>query len=100
VWARPSYPGRGVVVRGLAEGEGVGLDAGIQEGGRKGVVADRVGLAEELVQPGVADGAVALVVEVGAMSRARGLSMSTRNRTAVPGAGGAMTRCRSRAQKR
>src|SRR4029453_11747099 len=36
---------------GLAEGEGVGLDAGVEEGDLEAAVADGAGLAEELVQP-------------------------------------------------
>jgi hypothetical protein len=35
----------------LAEGEGVGLDAWAEEGDLEGAVADRAGLADELVQP-------------------------------------------------
>ena len=54
-------------------------------------------MAEELVQPWVGEGAVALVVDVGAGG---GWSTSTWNRAGVSGVGGAMTRCRSRAWKR
>ena len=58
---------------GLAEGEGVGLDAWVEEGDLEGALADRAGLADELVQPRVGDGAVALVVGVGAVRGSRRL---------------------------
>jgi hypothetical protein len=38
-------------IAGLAEGEGVGLDAGIEEAELQGAVGDRAGLAEKLVSP-------------------------------------------------
>jgi hypothetical protein len=47
----------------LAEGEGVGLDPGIQEGGLEGAVGNGAWLAEELVEPRFGDRAVALVVD-------------------------------------
>jgi hypothetical protein len=59
----------------LAEGEGVGLDAGVEEGSLQGAVADGTGLADELVEPRLGDRAVALVVNVGAMGGARGLAV-------------------------
>src|SRR5256885_17071959 len=49
----------------LAEGEGVGLDAWVEEGDLEGALADRAGLADELVQPRVGDDAVALGVHGG-----------------------------------
>src|SRR5512132_4096185 len=58
---------------GLAEGEGVGLDTGVEEGDLQGAVGDRAGLAQELVQPRLGEGAVALLVEVGAVGGTRGL---------------------------
>ena len=94
----PSCP----LVPDLAEGEGVGLDARVEEGDLEGALADGAGLADELVQPRVGEGAVALVVDVGAVGGARGLPVED-----APGTGwdrrasvGAMTRCRSRAWKR
>ena len=94
----PSCP----LVPDLAEGEGVGLDARIQEGDLEGALGDRAGLADELVQPRFGQGAVALVVDVGAVGGSRGLPVEAHpepdwdRRAPV----GAMTRCRSRAWKR
>src|SRR5919204_316151 len=49
----------------LAEGEGVGVDAWVEESDLEGALADRAGLADELVQPWFGDSAGALVVHVG-----------------------------------
>src|SRR5215207_1069527 len=62
-----SFRGRWVVVTALAEGERVGLDAGVQEGDLEGPLADGAGLADQLVQPGAGDRAAALVVDIGAV---------------------------------
>ena len=62
--------GKMVVITALAEGEGVGLDAGVQEGDLEGAVGDGAGLADQLVQPGVGDCAVARLVDVGAVGGA------------------------------
>src|SRR5918993_565969 len=42
-----SFRGRRVAVTALAEGEGVGLDAGVVEGDLEGALADRAGLANQ-----------------------------------------------------
>src|SRR4030095_15276100 len=72
-WTAMTLPPLLTAPCGLAEGEGVGLDAGIQEGDLEGVLADRAGLAEELVQPRVGDRAVALVVQISSVGGSRGL---------------------------
>jgi hypothetical protein len=66
-------PGRWVVVTAPAEGEGVGLDARVEEGDLEGALADRARLADELVEPRFGDRAVALVVDVDAVRGARRL---------------------------
>ena len=77
----------------LAEGEGVGLDAGVEEGDLEGALADRARLADELVEPRLGEDAVALVVDVAAVGAAGGSeSMRTWNRTGPPGVVGARTR--------
>ena len=77
------------------------MDAGVEEGDLEVTVADWAGLADELVEPRVGEGAVALVVDVGAVGVARGWpSRWTLNRMGPPGVAGAMTRFRSRAWKR
>ena len=48
----------------LAEGEGVGLNARVEEGDLEGVLADGATLADELVEPRFGDPAVAVVVDV------------------------------------
>jgi hypothetical protein len=74
---------------GLAEGERVGLGAGGGEGDLDGAVGDGAGVADELVQPLLRDGAVAVAVDVGSVGLGGWLpSMRTRNRTGVPGAAG------------
>src|SRR5215467_13570448 len=50
--------------RGLAEGEAVGLGAWIEEGDLAGAVSDGAGLADELVNPLLHEGAVAGDVDV------------------------------------
>src|ERR687897_3743031 len=62
-----SFRGRWVAVTALAEGEGVGQDAGVQEGDLEGALGDGAGLADELVQPGAGDRAVARLVDIGAV---------------------------------
>src|SRR5215217_6588593 len=59
----------------LAEGEGVALDARVEEGDFEGAVADGAGLADDLVQPWFGDGAVALVVDVGSVGGTHGLAV-------------------------
>jgi hypothetical protein len=61
--------------RWLAEGERVSLGAGVEERDFEGALGDRSGLADELVQPLFDDRAVALFVNVGAVSRARRLPL-------------------------
>src|SRR5215213_2485900 len=61
----------------LAEGEGVGLDARIQEGDLKGALADRAWLANELVEPWLGDRAVALVVDIRPVGASRGQPVDT-----------------------
>src|SRR5215211_4806273 len=60
---------------GLAEGEGVGLDAWVEEGDLEGAVAYGAGLADELVQAWFGDGAVALIVDVGSVGGTHGLAV-------------------------
>src|SRR5215216_7454043 len=60
---------------GLAEGEGVGLDARVEEGDLEGAVAYGTGLADELVQAWFGNGAVALVVDVGSVGGSRWLAV-------------------------
>jgi hypothetical protein len=60
-------------VTALAEGEGVGLDARIQEGGLEGALGNGAGLPDELVEPWFGERAVALVVDVGPVGGARRL---------------------------
>src|SRR5690349_12419787 len=57
---------------GLAEGEGVGLDAGIEEPDLEGTVGDVATLADELVEPLAGYGAVAVRIDVAAVVGARG----------------------------
>jgi hypothetical protein len=57
-WARPFQ------VAPLSEREHVGLDARVEERDVERVLADRSGLADELVQPLVRSRAVALLVDV------------------------------------
>src|SRR5215218_3612019 len=64
---------RGTVRPRLAEGEGVRLDARVEEGDLEGPLGDRVGLADELVEPWFGKGAVALVVDVSAVGGSRRL---------------------------
>jgi hypothetical protein len=59
----------------LAEREGVGLDAGVEECDLEGVLGDLFGLADELVQPLSGGSAVALAVKVGPMRRSRRLTV-------------------------
>src|SRR5215831_12444240 len=54
---------------GLAEGEAVGLSAGIEEGDLEGAAGDGSGLADELVDPLLGEGAVAVAVGVAAVRR-------------------------------
>ena len=58
-----------------AEGEGVGLDAGVEEGDLEGAVGDGAGLADELVQSLFGRRAVALAVHVDSVRRTRRLSV-------------------------
>src|SRR5829696_9163967 len=62
-----------LVILDLAEGEGVGVDAWVEEGDLEGALADQAGLADELVQAWFGDGAVALVVDVDPVGGARWL---------------------------
>ena len=59
----------------LAEGECVGLDAGIEEGDLEGAVGDGAGLADELVEPLFGHRSTALVVDIGPVRRTRRLSV-------------------------
>src|SRR5918998_3889187 len=59
----------------LAEGEGVGVDARVNEGDLEGALADRARLADELIQARFGDGAVAPVVHVGPVGGARRLAL-------------------------
>src|SRR3954451_10084470 len=60
---------------GLAEGEGVGLCAGVEEGDLERALGDRTPLADEVVQPRLGDRAVAVVVDVVPVVGARRLSV-------------------------
>src|SRR5580692_9454877 len=64
-----TWPGR----PDLTEGEGVGLDTGVEECDLEGVPGDESRLADELVKPLFDGGAVALAVKVGPVARARRL---------------------------
>ena len=66
----------------LAECEHDGFDASVEEADLEAPVADRLGLADQLVHPLVVRGAVAALVDVDAER---------------PAVGGPITRCRSRA---
>jgi hypothetical protein len=77
----------------LAEGERVDLGTRIEEGDLEGAVSYGAGLADELVQPLSGHRAVALVADVGAVRRARRLSVDAYVESyEVPGAAGPMTR--------
>jgi hypothetical protein len=88
-------------VGGLAKGERVDLDPGIEEGDFERAVADATGLPDELVESRFGHGSVALLVDiVTACCTGRCPSMKTWKRTDAPVAAGPMTRWRSRAWKR
>src|SRR6478672_2098984 len=57
----------------LPEREDVGPDAGVEERDLEGAVGAGVGLADELVEPRLVHGAGSRLVDVAAVSRARGL---------------------------
>ena len=56
--------------RALAEGERADFDAGLKERDLRGPLADRPGLADELVQPLLGDRAMALAIDVDAVGGA------------------------------
>src|ERR1700733_5229925 len=62
----------------LAEGERVGLGAGVEEADLEGVVGDAAGLADELIEPRLDDRAVAGLVGVGPVRRAGRLPVDER----------------------
>jgi hypothetical protein len=82
----------------LAERERESLHAGIEELDLEQPIDDGFRLPDKLIKALLGNRAVALVVYIDATSAVWWCpSMSTRNRTEVPGAAGPMTRCRSRA---
>ena len=83
----------------LAEGEGKGLDAGVEEGDLEGAVGDGAGLADELYTR-CCERVPSPSTSLPWASPGGCPSMKTRHRTGVPGAVGPMTRLRSRAWKR
>ena len=91
--------GRGFSPRHLAEREREGLHAGIEKLDLEQPIGDRLGLPDQLIQALLGDRAVALVVDIDAVSRTwRAARRSAREiAQRLPGAAGPMTRCRSRA---
>src|SRR5215471_15305206 len=64
-----------MIGRRLAEGEAVGLGAGVEEGDLEGAVGDGAGLADELVGPLLCEGAVAVGAGVGPVRLAGWLTL-------------------------
>ena len=82
----------------LPEGEHVGVGPGVEERDLDVPVNDRARLADHLVEPWLAHHSIAVLVNIEAVGTARWLaSIVTRNRVDTPGAGGAVTKCKSRA---
>ena len=73
---------------GLTEGEGVGLDAGVEEGDLEGALDDGAGPADELAEPRFGDPAVARGIDVNPTGSSRWLFVDahTKPDDEVPGA--------------